>query len=169
MMNTIDKVIIMNKARLKYRAEHEVEVKEQAKEFFEKYKNDSLFTAGIMLYWAEGKKSQKDTCTLELNNSDPALLKLYYQFLCKYLKVKTEMIRIRLFLYPDIDENKVKLFWSELLNIPLNQFIKSYVSVSRSFVTRNKLKYGTCSLYVPSKDLRLIMAVWIGQFISLYS
>ncbi len=169
MINVIDKVAIMNKARAKYRIEHDIEIKEQAEKSFEQYKNDPLFIAGIMLYWAEGKTAERKAYCLELNNSDPELLKLYCRFLHKYLNIADGRIRARLFLYPDLNENNIKLYWSELLNIPLNQFIKSYIADSRSSVTKNKLQYGTCSVYIASKDLRSIMAVWIERFASLYS
>ena len=168
MVKVIDKVAIMNKARAKYRVEHESEVIKQAQISFDKYKNETLFIAGIMLYWAEGKTTQKHIYNLELNNSDPKLLEVYCKFLRKYLNVADSVMRDRLFIYPDLNESKVKLFWSKLLNISSGQFIKSYISDSRSSVTKNKLRYGTCSLYVSSKDLRLIMSTWIEQFVSLY-
>jgi len=165
MIKTVDKVAIMNKARAKYRLEHDEKIKEEARISFEKYKNDPLFVAGIMLYWAEGKVTQKDRYNLELNNSNPKLLEIYGCFLRKYLNVADSALRIRLFLYPDLNEDKCKNFWAELLNVSSDQFIKSYISVGRSSVTKNKLAHGTCSLYVTGKDSRLIMATWIEQFV----
>ena len=164
----IDKVAVMNRAREKHRLEHYAEVRKRAKISFEQYKDDPLFIAGIMLYWAEGKTTDRETCNLELNNADPRLLKLYCRFLHIYLNVPKSSLRIRLFLYPDLDENKIKLFWSNLLDIPLGQFIKSYIGNSRSSLTKNKLIHGTCSLYTASKDLRIIMAVWIEEFVNLH-
>jgi len=102
----MDKIAIMNKARKKYRLDHEEEVIRQAEISFEQYKDDALFIAGIMLYWAEGKTTQKETCNLELNNSDPKLLKLYCRFLREYLNVDDPKFRARLFLYPDLSEDK---------------------------------------------------------------
>jgi hypothetical protein len=165
MIKAIDKVSIMNKARAKYRLEHDKRIKEEAEASFDKHKDEPLFVAGIMLYWAEGKMTQKEIYNLELNNSDPELLKIYRLFLHKYLNIEDSLLRVRLFLYPDLDEDKTKIFWARSLNIPLEQFTKSYVSDSRSSVTKNKLMYGTCSLYVTRKDLRLTMAIWIERFI----
>ena len=122
-----------------------------------------------MLYWAEGKTAHSDIYNLELNNSDPELLKMYRRFINKYLNIENNRLRARLFLYPDLDENRIKLYWSKLLAIPINQFIKSYIGNSRSYVTINKLPYGTCSLYITSKDLRLTVETWIKKFINLYS
>ena len=165
----MDKIAIMNEAREEKRLQRDAEVKRKAEICFAHYKKEPLFTAGIMLYWAEGKTTQRAACTLELNNSDPKLLKLYCSFIRRYLDVDDAQLRGRLFLYPDLDERKTKLFWSDLLNIPLNQFIKSYISNSRSSVTKNKLRYGTCSVYINNKHLRIAMATWIEQFAGLYT
>ncbi len=158
-----DKIAIMNRARKKYRLEHETRVREQAIASFEQYRNDPLFVAGIMLYWAEGKTTDREPYNLELSNSDPNLLKLYYGFLRRYFNINNSLLKVRLFLYPDLDEEKIKSFWSNLLDIPLNQFIKSYIANSRSSVTKNKLSYGTCSIYIANKDLRIIMGIWIDR------
>ncbi len=161
----MDKIAIMNKARAKYRLEHEEEIKRQAMSLFEQYKNDPLFIAGIMLYWAEGKATQRDPWSLELSNANPELLKLYRRFLTQYLKVDNAKLRARLFLYPDLDESDNKVFWSNLLDVPLAQFNKSYIGNSRSSVTKHKLAHGdVCSLYIARKDLRMIISIWIDQF-----
>ncbi|MBL7068311.1 MAG: hypothetical protein ISS34_00415 [Candidatus Omnitrophica bacterium] len=164
----IDKVAIMNEARERYRLEHEKEIKREAGVSFRRYKNEPLFIAGVTLYWGEGKTTRRDVWNLELNNTDPNLLKLYCSFLRKYLKVDDSLFRVRLFLYTDLNEEKCKSFWSELLGISLSQFIKSYISESRSSVTKNRLPYGTCSVYISSKDLRTTMAIWIEQLVNLY-
>jgi len=164
----MDKVAVMNKARERYRLEHEAEVKEEARVLFKQYKKEPLFIAGIALYWAEGKTTPREIYNLELNNSDPNLLRIYCSFLRKYLNINKQLFRARLFLYPDLDELKTKTFWSKLLCIPTSQFIKSYISESRSSVTKNKLVYGTCSVFIANKDLRMIMATWIKEFLNLY-
>jgi len=164
----MDKIALMNEAREEKRLQRNAEVKRKAEIHFQHYKTEPLFIAGIMLYWAEGKTTERAPCTLELNNSDPKLLEIYCHFLRNYLKISQLQLRARLFLYPDLNEDKIKIFWSELLDIPLSQFIKSYISESRSSVTKSKLQYGTCSVYINSKDLRITIAVWIEQFIELY-
>ena len=164
----MDKIAIMNKARAKLKIENYNAIIRRAEQFFEKYKDEPLFISGVMLYWAEGKTTEKATCTLELNNSDPGLLKLYCNFLKKYLCSDIKKWRARLFIYPDLNENKTRLFWSKLLLIPENQFIKSYISQSRSNVTKNKLLYGTCSVYISSKELRIMAAVWVNLFIKAF-
>lgn len=59
-----------------------------------------------------------------------------------------------LHLYNDMDINESTSFWSQLLNIPKNQFTKPYIKIS----TRNGLSFksfghGTCRLCIG--DVRL--------------
>ena len=118
----IDKITIMNEARERYRLTHENEVKEKAELSFKQYKNEVLFVAGIMLYWAEGTRPAKyRKHQLALTNSDPELLEVYCSFLRGYLGNIDSSMRIALYIYQDIDEYKSKLFWSNRLKIPLNQ------------------------------------------------
>ncbi|UCD54828.1 MAG: hypothetical protein JSV93_04725 [Candidatus Omnitrophota bacterium] len=158
----IDKVAIMNEAREKHRLEHEAIVRKQAKTSFEQYKNDPLFVAGIMLYWAEGTYPIKyRKYQLALTNSDPKLLEVYCNFLRKYFNNIELDLRIALYTYQDINESGAKLFWSNQLKIPLTQFIKTQVLPSRSVLTKTKLPYGTCCVYLNSKDYCNTMQIWI--------
>lgn len=164
----IDKVAIMNKAREKYRLEHERKVIEQAKVSFEQYKNEPLFVAGVMLYWAEGTRlpNKYRKYQLTLTNSNPDLLEVYCNFLRRYFGNIESALRAALFIYQDIDESDVKLFWSNRLKIPLNQFIKTQVLPSRSVLTKTKLPYGICCIYLNSKSYSYTMQVWIDRMSS---
>jgi len=168
MIKMIDKVTIMNEARAKYRLEHEAEIKERAKISFEQYKNDPLFVAGVMLYWGEGTRlPEYKKYKLALTNSTPDLLKVYCIFLRRYFTNIESVLRVALFIYQDIDESDTKLFWSDRLKIPLNQFIKTQVLPSRSILTKTKLPYGTCCVYLNSKDYCYTMQVWIDKMSSI--
>ncbi len=154
----------MNKARAKYRIEHDIEIKEQAEKSFEQYKNDPLFVAGIMLYWAEGTRLAKyRKYQLALTNSEPELMEVYCNFLRRYFGNIESMLRAALYIYQDINECDAKLFWSTCLKIPLNQFIKTQVLPSRSILTKTKLRYGICCVYLNSKDYSCTMQVWIDK------
>ena len=167
----IDKVAIMNEARAKYRLEHEAEIKERAKISFEQYKNDPLFVAGVMLYWGEGTRMIKGRkyrrYQLALTNSEPEMLEVYCNFLRRYFANIESVLRVALFIYQDIDESNTKLFWSTRLKISLNQFIKTQVLPSRSILTKTKLPYGTCCVYLSSKDRCYIMQIWIDKMSSI--
>ena len=161
----IDKVAIMNKAREQYRLEHEAEVEKQAKVSFEQYKNDPLFVAGVMLYWAEGTRlpTGYKKYQLAFTNSEPNILEVYCNFLRRYFSNIELVLRVALFIYEDIDESDAKSFWSKRLKIPLGQFIKTQVLPSRSMLTKTKLRYGTCCVYINSKDYCCTMEMWIDM------
>ncbi len=158
----------MNNARREYRRQHETEVRKRAEKLFLRYKNNPLFTAGIMLYWAEGmtsKAARGSLYTLALSNSKYKLLKVFCEFMRHFLNVPEEKIRARLFLYPDLDKNKVKRFWSQNLDIPISQFHKTMILNSRARITKNKLLHGTCGVLVNSKDVRTTVETWIDCFV----
>jgi hypothetical protein len=160
----MNKILLMNEARKRYRFEHEEEVKEQAIASFENYRNEPLFIAGVMLYWAEGTRiANYRKYQLALTNSEPKLLQVYSNFLRTYFKDIESDLRVGLYIYEDIDESAAKAFWSTQLKIPLNQFIKTQVLPSRSVLTKTKLPYGTCNLYVNSKDYLKTMQIWIDR------
>jgi len=160
----INKVTIMNEARRKYRLEHEEEVCKKAEDEFEQFKHDPLFIAGIMLYWAEGTQLPKyRKYQLALTNSTPELLEVYCKFLRKYFDNIETGLRAALFIYQDISEIEAKQFWSDKLNIPKEQFIKTQILPSRSRLTETKLPYGTCCVYLNSKDYCLTVHLWINK------
>ncbi len=84
-----------------------------------------FFIAGAALYWAEGFK--KDS-RLGFANSDPDMIKFFLKWLIKSCGVSKEEIRLRVGLnisHKDRIE-KVEKYWSELTEIPLNQFQKPF-------------------------------------------
>jgi len=164
----MDKIAVMNVARENKRQKRLLILNQKAERYFYKHENSPLFIAGIMLYWAEGKSTKREIYNLELNNSNPKLLHLYCKFLRRHMHIENKKFRARLFLYPDLNETKIRNFWSHLLKIPETQFVKSYISHGRSSLTSNKLLFGTCSVYISGGDLRSMMATWIELFAAQY-
>ncbi len=159
----MDKVAIMNRARLQKRRDRDTLVRNEAMESFEKHKDDPLFLSGVVLYWAEGTRLNKNSRKYQLafTNSDSNLVSFYCNFLQRYFKdIGKKDWRIGLFLYPDIKLKEAVSYWSGVVNIPQSQFIKSQILESKCSSIR-KLKFGTCCLYVSSKDACLTMQMWI--------
>lgn len=164
MYGMVDKIAIMNRARLDKRRKRDELVKKEAKFLFKRYKNDPLFLAGIVLYWAEGTRlsGHYRKYQLAFTNSDPNLTGFYCSFLRRYFpNINIDDWRAGLFLYPDIQANKAVSYWSDILGIPPKQFIKSQVLNSKNGQTK-KLVFGTCCIYVNSKDACLTMQEWIN-------
>jgi hypothetical protein len=86
-----------------------------------------LLIAGIALYWGEGFKNRHEH-RLGFCNSDPSMIKFYLHWLDEALEVKKEDLVARLTLndsYTD-KEAEIKQYWSQLTNIPLSQFTKTF-------------------------------------------
>ena len=152
----------MNCARLQKRRDRDVLVRREAIESFQRYKDDPLFLSGVMLYWAEGTRLSKNYRKYQLafTNSDSNLVSFYCKFLQKYFKnIDNKAWRAGLFLYPDIKPQQAVSFWSRILDISHSQFIKHQILCSN--IKKNKLEFGTCCIYVNSKDACITMQTWI--------
>jgi hypothetical protein len=94
--------------------------------------NKALTILGTSLYACEGTKARRDfrskdrfIYSIELTNSDVRIIKSFSLFLKKIIKADWGRVKGQLFLYPDLDENKLKLTWSKASQIPLPQFQQS--------------------------------------------
>lgn len=143
--------------RRRWRALREQYQKEAVKEFSQ-LRNNPLFTAGILLYWGEGDRVLKNS-RVRLGNSDPAMIKLFYQFLREALNIPEEKIKAWLLLYPDLIDAVQKKFWNVSTAIPLSQFNKSiYIRGRRA---NRRLSYGVCYLSVSSREIKEKILKWI--------
>ena len=137
------------------------EYKIVAESQFAQYQADPLFISGLMLFWGEGNKSPKDS-TVRLANSDPAMIRIFYNFLTNTMGVDPDKIKIHLLLYPDLVDDMQKSFWSKAIGIPLSQFIKS-TYIKGKHPTR-RLSYGVCIIYVCSRELKDKILVWLNLY-----
>ena len=118
-----------------------------------------LLMAGLFLYLGEGNKSLKNS--VSLNNTDPAVMKFYYYWLKKILKIPEGKIKVYMHLYGDMDIENELNYWSKLLKIPRSQFIRPYIKESlRSSIQQKGYGRGTCALVV--HDARLKERIILG-------
>ncbi len=120
-----------------------------AEQEFPTRKNRPLFLAGLMLYWGEGEKNAK-LGRVQLTNSDPLMVRIFYRFLKEELGIPAEKIKVWLLLYPDLRDEMQKRFWSTSSGVPLSQFSKSVYLKGRQATRR--LSYGVCNIYVHSRE-----------------
>jgi hypothetical protein len=124
-------------------------------------RNDPTHAAGVMLYWAEGDKGNKNTA--RISNSDPDLLRFFLEFLRTSLGVKDERVRMTCYLFADHLERQweVEHFWLDALRLPRSCLCKSIVNVYSQHSQKkriNKLPYGTCRLAV--HDTRVVQSIF---------
>ncbi len=104
-----------------------------------------------MLYWGEGDKT-KDYF-VALTNTNPDILVYFIKWLRKYFDIDEKRLRCRLYLWKNLDEDRAKFFWSNRLDIPLDQFTKTYFSSSVSKVRKKKHEFGICRISYGSKKI----------------
>ncbi len=80
---------------------------------------DVLDLALAMLYVGEGNKKSPKTA---LGNSDPEILKFFLLSLKTNYGVDFRRIRCDLYLRADQNEQRIKKFWSQALNLPMENF-----------------------------------------------
>ncbi len=152
------RVVELNKVRGEHLAKAYAEARDEAVKDLVEYKYNPLFIAGLMLYWGEGDKISK--AAVRLTNTDPDLIALYVQFLLRVCRIPEEKIRASVIVYPDLDEEKYRIYWSKRSGVALRRFTKSVVIEGRHKTRR--LGYGVCTITVSSTYLKVKMVEWMG-------
>lgn len=117
-----------------------------------------LTILGASLYACEGTKARKDyrsenrfIYSIEFTNSDPNIINIFSLFLCKIIKADWSRVRGQLFLYPDLDEKKLKNVWANTSRIPLSQFQKS-ICLKQKFGKFKPSSFGTFKIRYTCKS-----------------
>lgn len=100
---------------------------------FKKFLNDPFFVAGIMLYEAEGSKTQ---CVL--SNSDYRVMQMFVNFIEKYFSLdRTKNMHFRVYVHEtrSSDLEKIKGFWAKKLNISTDNIALSW---KKNIVTQRR-------------------------------
>ena len=121
---------------------------------------DGLYTAGCMLYWAEGAKRRNSA---RVTNSDPMLLTFFARFLREQFGVADSAMVVSCNLFADhLDRQfEIEQFWLTQLGLPAASLRKSVVNVYSKYSLKkraNKLPYGTCVLTVYST--RIVQTIY---------
>lgn len=94
-----------------------------------------------MLYWAEGSKRDRQ---VTFANTDPKLSLLFITLFRKCYQIDEKRLRLRIYLHYYHKKKASLNFWSQLLDVPINQFQKTYFK-SRSKTKRFRQNYaGIC-------------------------
>lgn len=152
--------LINKKRRVMWEAWRE-QARQEARNDYLKLSQNPLFIAGIMLYWGEGD-SKIENSIVRLSNTNPDMIRLYVLFLQTICSVPKEKIKLALILYPDLNDEKCREFWSKCADINDNQFVKTQYIKGKHPTKR--LSYGICMIYLPSRQLKEKIFVWIDLF-----
>lgn len=161
-LNTRVRFLEYNRARSdRIKAEKQV-LYNRSKEEIGAISEKELKLIGIGLYWAEGYKANSWR-TVSFTNSDPGMIALMMRWFREICKVKEERFRLKLQLHDGKDVKRIEKFWSEVTQLPLSQFTKTTIKISRSskMTRRNILLYGILQIRV--SDIKLFTKIrgWI--------
>ncbi|MBP9703037.1 hypothetical protein KBD69_05155 [Candidatus Woesebacteria bacterium] len=106
-----------------------------------------------MLYWAEGAK--RYDATVSFANTDPHLCLIFITLLRECYPLLEEKFRIMLHLQLQHNEPEQKRYWSELLDIPIEQFTKTIWKKTPNSGKRYRQNYhGICFVRYNSVELQ---------------
>lgn len=99
----------------------------------------NMFSLLAMIYFCEGNKNDSN---VGFTNSDPELMRLFIQLLRKCFSLDESKFRACLHAHDYHDIEKQKKFWSGVIDIPLQQFTRTYNKKSAHVF--KKLGYQGC-------------------------
>lgn len=147
--------------QVKRRAEVE-QIKILAKTELRPLTNYEFKIAGIMLYWAEGNKTERAGIT----NSDSELIRFMMRWFREVCQVPEDKFKVHLHIHSGQDEDQIKQFWSEVTGIPLAQFGKSHIKKEGTGHKKNILYNGTIKIDIYNKNLLYRILGWVESFYS---
>jgi len=149
----------MNLARGLMLDEKYKNILEEAKEEYLLYRNNPLFTAGLMLYAGEGDHLSKNA--IRFANIDFHLHKVFLNFSKEFLKIDKESIKFSVLLYPDLNMNECVDKWSIELGIFKQNMYKPQVIVGK--LKTRKLHFGVGTSIILNSFLKKKLLYWINQ------
>ncbi|MEK7634922.1 MAG: hypothetical protein AAB446_00600 [Patescibacteria group bacterium] len=112
-----------------------------------------LTILGATLYWGEGTKAEPKTTSyrmLAFTNSDPLMISIFMKFLREIVFVPENKICGGIHIYPSINRNAAKKFWSKVTKISKEKFyiVEQISGASKGKRPINSLPFGTAVIKV---------------------
>ena len=115
-----------------------------------------LLIAGTALYAGEGFKSRQ----VGMANTNPAVLLLFVAWLRHFFEIDERRLKIALYLHEGLDLAAAEHFWSDLLSIPGDRFLKPYRAIADPTIRRSKHEMGCPRVtYTCSRTHRAILGL----------
>lgn len=129
----------------------------------------SVYTAGLMLYLAEGGKTNYST--ISLANTDPNVIRFFISWLETFLHIPKSKLKIGLHLYEGMDIAQERAFWKRALSIENAQFYKDQIRPLRkgSFSYNESFRHGTCQVYFHGVKQKMELMLAIKAFFDTYN
>lgn len=165
-LRTSDSKIRKYKNTMRLKAQNRIDkAKEGASKNLMPLSSRELHLLGLFLYLGEGKKGYKEA--LSISNSNPDIIRFAYYWMTSVLGVTKDKLRISLHLYSDMDPIFELQYWSNILDLPLNQFYKPYIKNTKLRQRTHKgFGHGTCNISVCDVRLKEEILVSIDVIIN---
>lgn len=112
------------------------------------------------LYWAEGEKNSNSVTFI---NSDSLMIKCFLTLFRLSFKLDEKKFRALIHLHEYHNETEIKNYWSKITNIPLSQFLKSYLKSHTKKTIRKGYK-GTISVRYYDYKIALELGLIYNKF-----
>ncbi|MFH2085569.1 MAG: GcrA family cell cycle regulator [bacterium] len=122
-----------------------------------------LKVAGLMLYWGEGAKKNKNG-QINLANADPQIISVFIAFLRRIYKIQESKLRCHLYCFDTQNIQEEVNYWSELTQIPQHQFIRPYITTNKN-PSHAKISHGVCHIVYSDKRLFNLMLSEIHKLV----
>lgn len=128
---------------------------------------EMLKIAGIMLYWAEGARSNQaqKAIIVDFTNSNPRMVQLFLRFMREICGVDENRLRVLLYCYANQNIDILKKFWHKTTSIALRQFSKPYIRKDFLPTKINKMRYGLIHVRYCDKKLLAQIESWIEEYL----
>lgn len=120
------------------------------------------FIAGLSLYAGEGNKTDGQ---VGFSNSDPNLIKFMMEWFREFCKaIPLEKYRGALWIHEELDDILAEQFWSDITDIPMNQFHKTYIAknkINSKKIRKNIHKFGVFAIRSSNSKIQRKIMGWI--------
>lgn len=151
------RLVYLNRIRGDHLEKAYNEARKEAVTELNKLKYHPLYIAGVVAYWGEGDKLSRSN--VRLANTDPIMIKLFFNFLIHVCRVPKDKIRAWILTYPDLEDEECRKFWVTATGIPISSFTKN-ITIQGKHKTRHS-EHGVCYVGVSSRYLKQKMLVWL--------
>lgn len=153
-------------SRLKNEKEKRDIISKEAEKEFENINLRELKIIGLMLYYAEGSKTNRGL--VRISNSNPSLIKIMMRFFREIYHVPENKFRGHIHTHEGFNILETEKYWSKITNIPTAQFFKTYTKQNKSSKNlKHNLPYGTFDIYVCNTKLFLKIMATINKITKL--
>jgi len=138
---------------------------QESKEEFKKFVNDPLFQIGIGLYWAEGSKRDPQ---FQFMNSDASMVNVMLLWIEKYLCILREDVKVRLYIHKPYREENCEKYWSNVIQVPLENFQKTIYKPTSLGVKKRPSYKGCLRIEVSGVENFRKIKFWIELLVMHY-